>query len=54
MPKKVVETDDNVEERGIRKDKRADTWHGHDINWAPEWYDASWKNPISRAQSRRL
>jgi len=34
MPLFIAETDDNVEERGLRCDDRADTWHGHDINWA--------------------
>jgi len=31
MPQFIAETDDNVEERRIRWDDRADTWHGHDI-----------------------
>jgi len=47
MPLIIVETDDNIEERGIQRDERADTWHGHDINRAPEWYDAPGENPIS-------
>jgi len=32
----IIDTDDNIEEREIRWDDRADTWHGHDINWAPK------------------
>ena len=47
MPLIIVETDDNVEERGIQRDERADTWHGHDINRAPHWNYAPGKNPIS-------
>jgi len=47
MPQIIVETDDNVEERGIQRDERADTWHGHDINRAPDWNYAPGKNPIS-------
>jgi len=47
MPLIIVETDDNVEERGIQRDERADTWHGHDINRAPHCNYAPGKNPIS-------
>jgi len=47
MPLIIIETDDNVEERGIQRDERADTWHGHDINRAPEWSDAPGEIPIS-------
>jgi len=34
VPLFIGESDDNVEERGIRWDDRADTWNGHDMNWA--------------------
>jgi len=47
MPLIIVETDDNVEERGIQRDERADTWDGHDMNRAPHWNYAPGKNPIS-------
>ena len=47
MPLKIVETDDNVKERGIYRDERTDTWHGHDINRAPHWNYAPGKNFIS-------
>jgi len=32
----TVETNDNVEESGIKSDDRAGTWHGHEMNWAPK------------------
>jgi len=47
MPQIIVETDNNFEERGIQRDERADTWHGHDIKRAHHWNYAAGKNPIS-------
>jgi len=47
MPLIIVETDDNVEERGIQKHERVDTLHSHDISRAPHWKYAPGKNPIS-------
>jgi len=47
MPLIIVEADDNVEEKGIQRDERADTWHGHDINRAHHWKYGPRKNPIS-------
>jgi len=29
------------------KGQTADTWHGHDMNWEPEWFAALGNNPIS-------
>jgi len=47
MPQIIFETDDSVDERGIQRDERADTWHGHDIYRALHWNYAPGKNPIS-------
>jgi len=47
VPLIIVETDVSVDERGIQRDERADTWHGHDIYRALHWNYAPGKNPIT-------
>jgi len=54
MPLFIVETDDNVEERGIRWGDRANTWHGHDINWTPKRNDSPGQSPISGCTVRLI
>jgi len=42
-----VKTNDNVELMGIPRDDWADTWHGHNTNWANESFSGAGQRLIS-------